>query len=180
MQIHDPGGKVRSPLPAGMIGSAEFGGINNCYRYALWRLWGDLDAPYALWIGMNPSTADATVNDPTITREINFTKRFGLTKYLKCNVSAYRATNPKILKDIDVPLDTLDNTNTILKYAKEAKMIIMSCGKLPTIIHSIGVNIVDTLTQNYELWSFGTTKDGFPKHTLYLRSDAELLKWKGF
>ena len=70
---HDPGGKVRLVLPDGMRAGATFCGPSNCYRTLLWREWGDEGAPYALWIGMNPSTADATVDDRTVRREIGFT-----------------------------------------------------------------------------------------------------------
>jgi hypothetical protein len=98
--VHDPKGKVRLTLQPGVDGSAEF---SECGRYRHWlkREWGfrrftDGREPYALWIGMNPSTAEANVDDPTIRREMGFTRRMGLDCYAKVNIMDYRATFPEI------------------------------------------------------------------------------------
>lgn len=63
------------------------------YRFSLWRIW-DEALPYALFIGLNPSTADETANDPTITRCINFAKDWGYGGIYMANLFAYRATDP--------------------------------------------------------------------------------------
>ena len=46
------------------------------YRYSLWRIWDD-KKPYVLFIGLNPSTADETEDDPTIRRCIGFAESWG-------------------------------------------------------------------------------------------------------
>ena len=46
------------------------------YRYHLWRRWDEL-LPTMVWVMLNPSTADATEDDPTIRRCIGFAKREG-------------------------------------------------------------------------------------------------------
>ncbi|HEX3862743.1 MAG TPA: DUF1643 domain-containing protein [Stellaceae bacterium] len=95
---HDPGGKTKLAMIAGVDGKAEF---SPCGRYRYWlsrdwsmRRFSDGRAPYALWIGMNPSVAAADVDDPTIRREMAFTKVMGIDVYVKCNIMDYRATDP--------------------------------------------------------------------------------------
>lgn len=96
---HDPGGKVRLRLPDGVIGNAVF---SPCERYR-WRL--DRELPGAgegaiLWVGMNPSTADGEVDDPTCRRELGFSSDWGFRRYLKANVLGWRASMPR-----DLPKD---------------------------------------------------------------------------
>ena len=52
-----PGGRIRHTLKAGVTGNAVFGGSNEEYRYRLSRTW-DAKKPFALFVLMNPSTAD--------------------------------------------------------------------------------------------------------------------------
>lgn len=87
---HDAGGKSRLAMIDGVDGKA---GFSPCGRYRLWlsRDWSwrrhsDGRSQYALWIGMNPSVAEADVDDPTIRREMAFTKAMGIDTYVKCNV----------------------------------------------------------------------------------------------
>lgn len=73
----------------------EFGAvISPCgrYRYRLWRHWSD--APHALWVMLNPSTADGTKDDPTIRRCISFARAWGCGGIVVVNLYALRATNP--------------------------------------------------------------------------------------
>ena len=68
------------------------------YRYVLWR---ELDAAnprYALFIGLNPSTADEVADDPTIRRCKDFARRWGYGAVCVANLFAYRATKPAKLK----------------------------------------------------------------------------------
>ncbi|GHX72979.1 hypothetical protein VCSRO16_3593 [Vibrio cholerae] len=61
------------------------------YRYALWRTW-DSDKPFAMFIGLNPSTADEKNDDPTLRRCINFAKSWGYGGVCMANLFAFRAT----------------------------------------------------------------------------------------
>jgi len=75
------------------------------YRYALWRNW-DESKPYAMIIGLNPSTADENKNDPTITRCINFATSWGYGGVCVTNLFAYCATVPSDMKASNDPIGT--------------------------------------------------------------------------
>lgn len=81
------------------------------YRYWLTREW-DERLPMMCVIGMNPSTADESANDPTIRKCIGFATRLGFGSLLMLNVMAYRSTNPReCLKAVDPfgPLNTVEH-----------------------------------------------------------------------
>lgn len=62
------------------------------YRYSLWRKW--KPGPLCTFIGLNPSFADATMDDPTIRRCVGFAKAWGYGGLMMLNLFAYRATKP--------------------------------------------------------------------------------------
>jgi len=67
------------------------------YRYSLGRRWTPGEKLLVV-IGLNPSTADATQDDPTIRRCVGFAKRWGFGGLLMLNLFAYRATDPEELR----------------------------------------------------------------------------------
>ena len=73
------------------------------YRYQLSRIW-DEEKPMVLFIMLNPSTADADVDDPTIRRVVNFAKSWGYGGVFVGNLYAFRSTDPKVLRYIDDPI----------------------------------------------------------------------------
>ena len=72
--------------------------ISQCglYRYSLWREW-SVEGPVMGWVMLNPSTADAHTDDPTIRRCIGFAKREGCGGIIVRNLFAYRTPSPKAL-----------------------------------------------------------------------------------
>ncbi|MGV8830645.1 MAG: DUF1643 domain-containing protein [Devosia sp.] len=172
---HDPGGKVRLALMPGVQGDASFS-ADGRYRRLMRRWTGDgFPARYVLFIGMNPSTADATVNDPTCAREWSFTRREGFSAMVKANVGDYRATDPKMLLAPGVEAVSPDNLPTIRQAAAGAGMVIVCHGKLNKALAPAGKALIDALrADRTTLWCFGTNADGSPKHPLYLRADTPL------
>lgn len=73
--------------------------LSSCraYRFALWRIW-DQSMPYAMFIGLNPSTADETRDDPTLVRCGNFARQWGYGSVCMANLFALRATGPRALR----------------------------------------------------------------------------------
>ena len=78
-------------IPKGAIFSED-----RLYRYALWRVWNP-NKPILLQIGLNPSKANETINDPTITRGITRAFRDDFGAFLMGNLYAYVSTQPEAL-----------------------------------------------------------------------------------
>ena len=173
--LHDPGGKVRLALMPGVNGDATFS-PDGRYRQ-LMRRWLGPEFPerYVLFIGMNPSTADASVNDPTCAREWTFSQREGFDAMVKANVGDYRATDPKMLLAPGVEASSPDNLPAIRKAAAGAGLVVLCHGKLNKALAPAGKALIEALRRDgVPLWCFGTNADGSPKHPLYLRGDTPL------
>lgn len=182
--LHDPGGKVATMLPRGMEGNAEFSGDRQEYRPWLMRTWGETtEQRFILWIGLNPSTARADVNDPTITREVDFSKRWGFSKYIKTNIMDYRATEPAgLLADGVIPRSA-ENLPTILRFAANADQIVVCHGVPPhKRLHTYAIETFEVLRNAghiNRMCCFGTTLFGWPRHPLYLSKDTPLQPYHG-
>jgi hypothetical protein len=176
-ESHDPGGKVATPMPAGMHGAAEFYGPRDCYRLWTSRWWvDDPMAEFALWIGMNPSMATAFVNDPTVTREVGFTREWGYGAYMKCNAMDYRATDQKLLRSPGVVPCSDRNLETIRAKAADAncRKIILCFGAPHKSLRRYGEQVVSTLkADGRKMFCMRLTKDGLPGHPLYVPYGTE-------
>lgn len=174
--LHDPGGKVRLRLGEGVRGDAV---MSDCGRYRqVMRRWLGEAFPddYILFIGMNPSTADASVDDPTCAREWTFARREGFSAMVKCNVGDYRATAPKMLTAPGIVAASPANLPAIREAAKGAGRVVLCHGKLNKALAQAGREIVEALrADGVDLWCFGTNADGSPKHPLYLRADTPIV-----
>jgi hypothetical protein len=96
------------------------------WRYVLWRQW-SLSSPKIAFIGLNPSTADETNDDPTVRRCIGFARRWGFGGMYMLNVFAYRSTNPKELKTADDPVGPR-NDASLAKICRRCEMVVACWG----------------------------------------------------
>jgi hypothetical protein len=126
---------------------------------------------------MNPSTAEATIDDPTIRKEMHFTRQMGLSGYIKCNVLDFRATNPKKLIEWGVIPCSDENFTATQKMARNAEVVIAAWGALPKPLRNFATSIAAMLSDR-DLMCMGVTKDGSPRHPLYLRNDAFPILWR--
>ncbi len=140
------------------------------YRYCLWREWNGLDPSYALFVGLNPSTADEVQDDPTIRRCIGFAKRWGYGAMCVVNIFAYRATDPAVLKAHANPVG-VDNDRWLLECAREAGVIVVAWGTNGRYMQRD--QAVKQLLAG-GLWCLGRTRDGYPRHPLYVKADVRL------
>jgi hypothetical protein len=174
---HDPGGKVRIGLEQDIEGGAYFS-PDGRHRHLLWRFWQDgITRPgFVFWIGMNPSTADASVDDPTVKKERKFTKRWGYGGYVKANVMDYRATDPKRLMDPGIVPCTDHNLEVIIDVARQADVIVLAFGSPHKKLRHHGQNVVRAIHGiGKPMHCLALTKDGLPGHPLYLKDTSELV-----
>lgn len=138
------------------------------YRYWLERSWGD--STRLGFLMLNPSTADEVKNDPTVERCQRRAIALGYGGFVVVNIFALRSTDPKGLykhaSPISEPGDLKRNDRAIMQAVK-------ICGKL---VAGWGVHgeyesryrDVCRMLRGFDLWCLGKTKDGHPKHPLYI------------
>lgn len=127
-----------------------------------------------LFIGLNPSTATAYVDDPTIRREVNYARAWGYGTLVKCNLFAYRATDPKVMMAALAPVGSWNDAFLRQSAASAARIVI--CWGVGGAFRNRGVEVRKMLA-NFELHHFGKTKNGEPKHPLYLKADLMPTRW---
>lgn len=155
--------------------------LSDCgqYRYHLWRIWDDC-LPVMVFVMQNPSTADATEDDPTIRRCIGFARREGFGGISVRNVFALRATDER---ELLVHPDPFGPEN------EQHLLAARNCSMLTRLVVAWGERLGGKrLRHHYQHaancliiqkpYCLGVNRSGEPKHPLYLRADAELVPWK--
>lgn len=138
------------------------------YRYDLTRQWGD--GPLVLWIMLNPSTADADIDDPTIRRCIGFSQRDGAGGLVVVNRFALRATDPAELRKHHEPVGP-DNRITISRWILDPRVTRIVAAWGAHRMASRGTIPGAPNARPMPLWCLGFTRAGQPRHPLYVRAD---------
>lgn len=152
--------------------------ISNCgqYRYMLQRD-GDLTATRgpAVFIMLNPSTADADLDDPTIRRCRSFAQTWGCNGIKVVNLYALRSTDPAGLWVHADPVGP-ENDNWLTRIALSADEVVCAWGanaeapraaEVANMLRAAGIR----------LKCLGTTKSGAPRHPLYIAAAQPLIDW---
>lgn len=132
------------------------------------------------FFGVNPSTADASIDDATVRKWIGFCERWGVPRFIVGNVFAYRATDVRELAAVDDPFgdDIGDHITDLIIEAD----ILVPCwgdtGKVPPQLQYAFDVLMDALVSSGKpVLHFGLTKGGDPKHPLMLGYDTALQPW---
>jgi hypothetical protein len=155
-----------------MIKSAVFS-PDRKYRYALWRIW-DERKPVCMFIGLNPSTADENRPDPTITRGVGFARSWGYGGLCMANIHGLVSSDPRALRECDEPIG--QNTDAWLVYLAAYSDIVVACWghwNFPGRAEEVRKLIP-------HLYCFGLTKQGQPKHPLYLPRGTKVREFVGY
>lgn len=161
-------------------GAAEFSECGR-YRYRLERRVAMFDR-IATFLMLNPSTATAEVDDPTIRRCIGFARAWTCGTLIVTNIFAYRATDPKEMKAVEDPVGP-DNDAAIERAANDAARSggLLICAWGVHGRHRQRDKAVMELLERVpiEPMALDETLDGSPRHPLYLRSLCRPLRYMG-
>jgi hypothetical protein len=156
--------------------------IDGEYRYWLERDWWQRDQPRGpvsliVFVMLNPSTADGLVDDPTIRRCIGFAKREGATSMHVLNLYALRATNPKELLTHPNPVGAGNDEclRGVARYHDRFRTVVAWGANKMVTPERVAVLTDAAKAAGTTLWCLGTTKDGHPRHPLYVRADQPLI-----
>lgn len=138
------------------------------YRYDLTRGWGP--GRWVLWIMLNPSTADAMDDDPTVRRCRGFTRAWGYSGLVVVNLYAYRATNPHELIRADDPIGPA-NKRAIEGWLRHDR-VDLAVAAWGARWADLGIPRLNVEGMGRDLWCLGRTKGGHPRHPLYLHRDC--------
>lgn len=142
------------------------------YRYTLHRIWNP-HKKFVAFVGLNPSTADENIDDPTIRRCMGFTDAWGFGGLYMLNIFALRSTDPKLLYSTNDPIGEA-NDFWIRQISSKAGITVACWGN-----HGLhlgrGQNAYLLLTRPHFL---KLTGKGEPGHPLYLSKDLKPKPWR--
>ena len=147
------------------------------YRYTLWRTWlepllAQHTIRYVNFICLNPSTADETKDDNTIRKCVKFAKAWGFDAMCVTNLFAFRATDPKLMKQQDDPIGP-ENDFYLEAVAKKAAIVVAAWGA-----HGTHLNRATTVRKNlpvvFRYLRMGNLE---PWHPLYLPDSSQPILW---
>ena len=155
--------------------------ISDCglYRYRLEREVQQEGKVFAFF-GINPSTADATLDDATVRKWRGFTLRNGGRRFIVGNAFAYRSTNPKALYHVEDPVGP-KNLEHLKSIIAEADVLVPCWGGLSKVLKCqqgrLRQVLYMLLASGKPVLHFGVTSCGQPMHPLMLGYDTPLTPW---
>ena len=155
-----------------MTGGAAFS-RDRRYRYRLWRRW-DRSRPAIAFCMLNPSTADARRDDPTIRRCIGFARDWGYGGIEVVNIFALRATDPRALRSARDPVGP--RNDAFMRQAAARSPVVIAWG-VHGALRGRGATALRLFGPRTRLLALGRTRSGAPRHPLYLRRDAEAVEY---
>ena len=160
---------------AGGLAAAVFDSPARTYRYLLTRIW-DPSVKPAVFLMLNPSTADALDDDNTIRRLAGpngFARGMGAGGVVVVNLFALCSTDPRALKHHPDPVGPLNDV-FIRQATSGAKTVVAAWGAAG-VEHGRGACVTGALRgRGVSLHCLGQTSTGQPRHPLYLPGGAVL------
>lgn len=146
------------------------------YRYALTRVWDEVGRK-AAFVMLNPSTATEVQNDPTVERCERRSRALGFGAFRVCNIFAWRDTDPFKMRKAAEPIGA-ENDAAIAEACQWADQIICAWGT-----HGVhlgrGPDVAQLMQATGEpLFHLGLSKDGHPKHPLYIAYAQQPMLWE--
>jgi len=158
------------------------------YRYTLTRTW-DATKPTVVFIGINPSTANADVEDPTSRRCNDFARRWDAGSMQLINLYAFRSTFPDFLYAEDADGERIGGVRSDAVGPQNDEFIarVLASPRVTTVVAAWGAHkiaeqraaAVVALAERYsrQLMCLGLTKQGAPRHPLYVPKMTTLVPY---
>lgn len=147
------------------------------YRYRLERTVG-MEGPVYAFFGVNPSTADATVDDATVRKWIGFVKTWGGSRFIVGNVNPFRATDVRELAANRMTIGAMhDQLQHLEAIVRDADILVPCWGNRSKAKHlgrDFDTVLQMLLSSGKPVMHFGLTASGDPKHPLMLGYDTPL------
>jgi hypothetical protein len=137
------------------------------YRYILERRWGSDATNVVNFILLNPSTADATLDDPTVRACIKFAQQWKFDGLFITNLFAFRATDPVEMRSCKNPHGN-ENDRYLKSIAEKSRMVVVAWGNHGTHCGR-DMEVLKILKDIKKLFCLGTTISGSPRHPLYIK-----------
>jgi hypothetical protein len=147
------------------------------YRYFLSRGLTRPGEPMLGVIMLNPSTASAADDDPTIRRVRGFAARWGYSRVVIGNMFALRSTDPRMLRQVDDPIGPL-NDGYLARLIGESDRVLVAWGSNPITIPAREQLVIDMAkAAGRQLVALRVSKSGAPAHPLYMPAAIEPVTW---
>lgn len=156
----------------GTLGTAVFS-PDYKYRYVLTRK--TQLTPKAVWVMLNPSYATGERNDHTITKCLEFSRRWGFAGIYVVNLYAYISTDPRALLEVTDPVGVMNDPwlRRASQYAQRTDVPVVAAWG-----NNAPMDRAQVVAQLFpELYCLGVTASGQPKHPLRLAYDTPLQRW---
>lgn len=151
------------------------------YRYALWRIW-DRTKPLAMFIGLNPSTANETDNDPTIKSVGRISNNNGFGGFYMMNCFPLVSTDPSVLKSFYLSASSFEqyqytlNRQRLMEISVMCRAVVFAWGSF-SVVQECRVD--KELMQMFpDAMALHINKNGSPKHPLYCKSDTQFINYQ--
>lgn len=150
------------------------------YRYHLWRQWAD-NPQRVCFVGLNPSTADESEDDPTIRKCIGFAMRWSYGAIDMVNLFAWRSTDPRGLLEADYPVGPANDREIEAVCARASLVVVCwgtgSPGKLAKLVVRRAAQVVAGPLAGAVIKCLGRCADGSPRHPSRLPYATKLEGW---
>lgn len=150
---------------------------SGCYRYSLTRQWAQ-GGNQITFVLLNPSTADAHQDDPTIRRCLRFAQAWGFSALEVVNLFAYRATRPSLLRGARDPVGP-ENDAYLAAATSRAALVLLAWGTHGGLANRHQAVLALLRAQRPALHCLGLTRDGHPRHVLYLVRGSQPVPFVG-
>ncbi len=141
--------------------------ISDCglYRYRLSRIW-DESKPVAVFVMLNPSTADYKLDDPTIRKCMGFARRWGCGAIEVVNLFALRSRFPSIMKRSADPVGPDNNKHLAEVLTLPGAVVCLAWGTHGGHMGRGRIAREACELMGVKFRTLGFTKGGHPKHPL--------------